>query len=109
MPLEIAKDTLKDISELPPQEPSTEPVRGFFTAEETATLQKWLPRFQQTKRSNGKKFVGFWEPFEKEFFDEHPQKDLTAEQIAAGLNPTKSLARVRKVSEGLASIEQLID
>lgn len=102
MPLEIAKDQNLG-NALSTQEPSAQPpLRGSFTAEEVVTLHKWLPGFQQTKRSNGKKFVGFWEPFEKDYFGEHPLRDLTEEEIAAGLVPGQRLNRLRKVSKGLA-------
>lgn len=80
-------------------EPPAQHLRGLFTAAEVVTLNKWLPRFQQNKRSKGKKFVGFWEPLEKEFFDEHPLKDLTEAEIARGMDKGKCLARMRKVSE----------
>lgn len=78
-------------------------VRGYFTNEEVVTLNKWLPRFHQTKRTNGKKFLGFWEPCEREFFDEHPRKDLTEEEIAKGMTPGKRIARARAVSRRVMS------
>lgn len=85
----------------PNNDPTQQPQRGTFTVEEAATLQKYLPRFHQIKRTPGMKLPDFWELLEKNYFHAHPLRKLTEEEIARGVGQAYLLARVRKVSEVL--------
>ncbi|KAF7967411.1 hypothetical protein HWV62_34381 [Athelia sp. TMB] len=71
-------------------------IRGSFTPEELVTLNTWLPRYQQAKRTNGKQLPGFWPPFETQYFKDHPLRALTLEEVAQGMTAKQLLALVRK-------------
>lgn len=82
-------------------DPPEQSLRGLFTAEEVVTLQKWLPRFLLIKRTPGIKLIGFWELLEKDYFHDHPLKNLTEEEITRGITPVIRLAQLRKVGKVL--------
>lgn len=90
---------MSEPDDAPPNDPTQQPPRGLFTAEELVTLQKYLPQFLQIRRTPGMKLLGFWELLERDFFHDHPFRDLTEEEIAKGMTQATRLARLRQVSK----------